>query len=523
MKRLIIVLCMVVLLMANSKTTGQSDREFQLKVHDINRVEMTISNFGKFGQSEVGSGCWWPKGSDQNYIWGAGIWFGTIDNVTGDTLVTIGYGPHGGETEYTPGLSGMSFSDPNAVIFMYPDLWPPPADTFPMAPQDHISHQDSWCCYNDSNYIYHMPGDTRPIGIEVYQTVYAWDISAIEDIIFFTHEVKNVSDHTLYDCYIGVAADCDIGNEVAGGTNDRAAGILGRWYVLDEESLWVDNLGYQWQEEEEQGWDGFPGTIGFDLLQTPFDLVVGEDKDGDGILDQYERDSSYYVNNLPECMWDVDLDSVPDWRDPSQWPQLGMTALKRFTLLFEPDIDPERYRVLAGYNFTTGIYEPYDTLPTDPDDQRFLMSSGPFDLEPDSSVSIVFAVFFANWHDMYETPDSALATIDTIAQHWYDIYWNYYIGIEEMLSSEPVQLRITVNPNPVIRHASITFSLLHSGSVSLKLYNAVGQFVREIAHGDMDAGTHSLGLNTHDLAQGSYFLILETPDGKTSRSVVVLH
>jgi hypothetical protein len=469
MKRLIIVLCMVVLLMANSKTTGQSDREFQLKVHDINQVEMTISNFGKFGQSEYGVGCWWPKGSNQNYIYGAGIWFGTIAN--GDTLVTIGYGPHGGESEFVPGLQGMSFSDPNAIIFMFPDLWPPPADTFPMAPQDHISHQDSWCCFNDCDSTYHMPGDTRPIGIEVYQTVYAWDVSEIEDIIFFTYEVKNVSGHTLYDCYIGVVTDSDIGNEVGGSANDQMAGIVGRWYVIDEESLWVDNLGYQWQEEEEALWDDFPGVIGFDLLQTPSDI--------------------------------------------------GMTALKRFTLLFEPDIDAERYSVLAGYNFMTGIYEPYDTLPSDPDDQRFLMSSGPFDLEPDESATMIFAVLFANWYSIYDTPDTALVLVDKWAQYQYDSGWQ--LSIEESIFPEVSKTSVALNPNPCAGNTKISFSLAQPGLVSIKLYNSIGQLVYKIMQSTMSTGTYTFDIDTRELSQGNYFLILETPDGKTSRSVVVLH
>ena len=73
----------------------QSGREYQVKVHDINQVEMSVSNYGMFGKSEEGNdGCWWPKGSNHWYIEGAGAWFGTIDPATNDTLVTIGYGPH---------------------------------------------------------------------------------------------------------------------------------------------------------------------------------------------------------------------------------------------------------------------------------------------------------------------------------------------------------------------------------------------------------------------------------------------
>jgi hypothetical protein len=423
-KILISIFLVVIFAFSNTAVPIQSNREFQIKIHDANQVEICVSNYGKYGQDETGwYGCWWPKGSGHEYIFGAGPWFGTIDAGTGDTLVTIGYGPHGGESEYTPGLAGMSFSDKDAIIFMYPVDWPPPAATYPMAPQNPKSHQDSWCAYNDLDPTYHIPGDTRPIGLEVYQTVYAWNLSTTQDIIFIRYELKNVSGSTLTECYFGICADNAIGNEVGTAANDIISGIVGKWYVIDEESLWIDNLGYQWQEEEESGWDRFPGTIGFDYLQSPFDLVANEDKDNDGILDQYERDSAYYWNNLPDSMWDVDLDGTPDWRDASENPQIGMTAFKRFTLDLEPNVDNERYVTLAGFNFKTGAYEPFDTVPPQPDDQRFLQCSGPFELEPDSIAVVLVGVMFAEWHDTYVTPDTALVQVDNTTQFIYDKNW----------------------------------------------------------------------------------------------------
>ncbi|UCC12489.1 MAG: hypothetical protein JSW02_02845, partial [candidate division WOR-3 bacterium] len=67
-------------------------RFFEITIHDTNQVELCISNFGQFGQDERGEpGCWWPEGTNSAYIFGAGLWFGTIDSVTGDTLVSTGY------------------------------------------------------------------------------------------------------------------------------------------------------------------------------------------------------------------------------------------------------------------------------------------------------------------------------------------------------------------------------------------------------------------------------------------------
>jgi hypothetical protein len=450
--------------MARTTITEPPYRSEEQKVHNINQVEMTITNYGIFGQSYSAAGCWWPIGSGENYIFGAGIWFGTIDN--GDTLVTNSYVPNNGAYETEPGLWGSSYMSSHNVIYMYGDNWPAPTDSFPMAPQDHVSHQDSWCCFNDSLPYFH---DTEPIGLELYQTVYVWDVSEIEDIVFFTHEVKNVTDHTLQDCYIAVVTDCDIGNELPTG-NDRNSGVVGRWYVIGSDSIFVDNLGYQWQDDAEVGWAAFPGAIGFDLLETPDDL--------------------------------------------------GMTAFKRFTIDLEPLTDPDRYEMLAGYDYVTGLPEPYDTFPSDPYDQRFLLSSGPFDLESNQSATIIYAVLLANWEGIYQTPDTALALIDEWAQYQYDSGWQ--LSVEEGTSPEVSKTSIVLNPNPCAGRTKISFTLTQPGMVSLKLYNTVGQLVQEIAQDNLSAGSHTFDVDTHGCAQGTYFLILETSHSTVSRSFVIL-
>jgi len=74
--------------LANTAGPPQPCREYQIKVHDINQVELSVSNYGKYGQNTDGwYGGWWPKGSGHEYIFGAGTWFGTIvdEDTLGDT------------------------------------------------------------------------------------------------------------------------------------------------------------------------------------------------------------------------------------------------------------------------------------------------------------------------------------------------------------------------------------------------------------------------------------------------------
>jgi hypothetical protein len=393
-------------------------RVWDRKVHNIISLELWITNYGT-----IGNPLYYPRGSGQNYIFGAGIWFGAIDSIKLDTMVTVGYCPHSGRAEFAPNLYQQIPEAPEAVIYMHPNPWPPPKNLFPTAPQKPFSQQDSWCCYNDCNTIYHIPNDTRPIGIEVYQSVYVWNIGFLQDMAFVVFQIKNVMHNPIKNLYIGFCNDCDIGNEAGANANDVCWGFKKRQYIIGNDTFFVDNIAFQWQNQPEPGWNEFPYAIGFDLLQTPFDLKPGFDVDSDSILDQYERDSAYYVNNLPIAKWDIDNDGLVDWRDPSAIPQLGMTALKRFTLALEPLKDNERYVTLAGYNFKTGEYCPFDTIPL-PDDQRLLMSSGPFELLPDSTLEFIIGMMITYWNsEIHIIPDTEIVLVDRLMQFFFDMNW----------------------------------------------------------------------------------------------------
>jgi len=474
----------------------------EIKIHDMNQVELCISNFGKFGQDERGEpGCWWPIGSGSTYIFGAGVWFGTIDPVTGDTLVSEGY-DFSGATEYRPGLHDMLPGHPDAVIYMYPYMWPPPDTTYPMAPQDTVSHQDSWCSFHDCDTSAH---DSRPIGIEVYQTGYVWDEPFIEDVVFLTYEIKNVSGYKLHDCHVGIAVD---GRQCVVDSNTC---IIERTYQIDGEQYEVDNMGYSYNAHS--------SAIGFDLLQTPFDVQEGHDKDMDGIPDQYERDSVYYWQHVPQWQWDVDNDGVPDWRDASENPQLEMTAYKHITTELYPMNDGERYSLLAGYDFNAGQYIPYDTIPDDK--PVFVASSGSFDVAQDSTVTVVLAIILAEYGTT-ATPqaETCLVITDYWAQQYYNMNWS--VQVEEHEPIEVHDKQLSIIPHPVSRQAVISFCLSEPGAVSLNLYNVTGRLVRVITDRAFSAGVHTVALSTHDLSQGTYFIMLKTTHGEYARPMTVV-
>ncbi|MBZ0265931.1 VWA domain-containing protein [bacterium] len=73
---------------------------------------------------------------------------------------------------------------------------------------------------------------------------------------------------------------------------------------------------------------------------------------------------------------------------------------------------------------------------------------------------------------------------------------------------------LEVYPNPFNSEANISFNLPAKSTVSLKLYNLMGQELRHLEQGKFDAGLHSVNLNGNLLASGTYYVILGvTPEG----------
>lgn len=352
---------------------------FDVRIQSGNQWKLCLSNFGKFGQTrDYRAGAWWPRNTWHNYIYGAGFDIGGI-KPNGDTVVTIGYGPHGGESEYAPGPAYANPKDPQWHVYFSSDL------DYPFSP---ISLQDAYAIYNDLDSSYHIPDSFKVLGVTVTHKTYVWPIDWADDVVFFKYIVKNDTTFPINDIYLGIPIDFDIGNEAGISCNDRCGLDLQR------------KLFYGWQEEPEPGWDS-RGMLGYKLL-TPCSL----------------------------------------------------SAYKRFTLAYEPNSDREWYLTMAGYNFQTGMYEPYDTIWPLPDDQRIIMASGPFtSLAPGDSIIIDWALIASNdtippCPELFYKADKAQACYDA---GWHNAHVIDPNGGEVVSGTYAVSYSATsVTPNPLL-------------------------------------------------------------------------
>ncbi|MFA7543911.1 MAG: FlgD immunoglobulin-like domain containing protein, partial [Candidatus Cloacimonadaceae bacterium] len=82
-------------------------------------------------------------------------------------------------------------------------------------------------------------------------------------------------------------------------------------------------------------------------------------------------------------------------------------------------------------------------------------------------------------------------------------------------------------PNPFNPHTNIALSLPQSGALSLKIYNAKGQLVKEVFSGDLPKGEHSFSWDGkdargRDVASGVYFYTAKTAKDTRTRKMLLM-
>jgi len=89
---------------------------------------------------------------------------------------------------------------------------------------------------------------------------------------------------------------------------------------------------------------------------------------------------------------------------------------------------------------------------------------------------------------------------------------------------EPI---LTNYPNPFNPETQISFRLPNAGTVDLRIFNLLGQEVRRLVSGELEAGDHTIRWDGRDaagqsVASGIYFYRLETPGFKKTKRMLLL-
>jgi len=390
--------------------------------HNVGKIALGVNNDGTLG---LGSGeidcftgqplpdCEYPIRSRHRYLWGAGLWLGAV--VGPDTLVSTGLDGWG--------VAGREFhpeADPHQSM-----TYRSTVDHDPRVHEGAVSEQDFIATYYDT--CTNCPGvssdpvDGRPhipLGVEVVQESYAWSQPYAEDFVLFRYAIKNLTEHQLSDMFFGLWLDADVTHL------DRL------WYegAIDDITGFLEATAYS------------PLPTGC-LVEDTLHLAWIADNDSDFSLpDSMEVPHVTAVSfvqvptsatRLSYNWWISSLNSDYDFG-----PQARMTYRDFATGGSGTPIgDRDKYHLLSNgeidYNQVyLGIIPVNDVIWVPPPDRvrvmangmdtKFLLSVGPFSIEPGGEVPLSLAYLIGenlhrdsmNLENLPENPDTYLGNLD---------------------------------------------------------------------------------------------------------------
>lgn len=121
------------------------------------------------------------------------------------------------------------------------------------------------------------------------------------------------------------------------------------------------------------------------------------------------------------------------------------------------------------------------------------------DFNNDGNLEIVLPQVYDN-NDLYSSSRVYMYSLN-----------RFLVGTEE--AYEPKRFKLNQNyPNPFNPATKINFSLPRAGTVSLKVFNVLGQEVADLIDGRLNAGIHTIDFNATGMPSGVYFYRIEAGD-----------
>jgi len=352
---------------------------------DANNIDMVVTNHGSFAYDLVSgnAGFIYPKGSTKTAVFAAGPWLGA--KVNGQVRVAIGEY----DQEFVPGPMGQATVRPDSFTFL-PDSprfrgykivrgnttsadylnWPvnQGAPTDSLGKPALLGDVMVWSVYNDADQTAHAnhAGKTRPLGVEVQQSTFAFNrAGALGNIIFVRYKFINRGGNELDSMYVSAWSDPDLG----GFTDDLVGCDTTR------------SLGFVYNATNaDQTYGSTPPAVGYDFFRGPI---------------------------------------VPNSGNPSVNDTLGMSSFNKYINGTDPQSAGETYNYMQGLNAdgtpvhffddtlqaVTTFQVPGDPvagtgwLDSSPADRRLMLSTGPFTMMPGDSQEVTIAIIVGQGTD----------------------------------------------------------------------------------------------------------------------------
>jgi hypothetical protein len=374
---------------------------------------------------------------------------------------------------------------------------------------DILGDKTIWCVYSDStDQAARTPlYGTLPLGLEIHQTVWAYNSSATLGYqIFFRYRLINADTCQIDSMIFSIWEDPDIG--------DWADDLIG----CDPEV----NLGFAYNDGDDLNYGTDPPAFGIQLLQGPM-----VDEAGSMAYNYrgpyFGTDTIPNKRNLPMTSFMTYTSYLPSLSFPDT-----VTAARYYQIggldIYGNPIDPAHYGIggTAATNpkyFYSGDPVTFQGwLDNDPRDKRFLCSSGPFQLAIGDTQDIIFAYVLGQGNDALQSITEMRNNAESARN---------LIGIPlafRRFETKPAQTFILSQnyPNPFNPTTIIEFTLPKSGEVTLKIYNNLGEAVSTLISATLPLGSYQYEWDASNVASGVYLYRLEVGNFIQTRKMILM-
>ena len=176
---------------------------------------------------------------------------------------------------------------------------------------------------------------------------------------------------------------------------------------------------------------------------------------------------------------------------------------------------------MAGYDYRTGIYIPFDSVDFMPGDKRFLLASGTFDLAADSTATFWYAVIGAPYGEANQPPGNRDTTELALRCWWAERTFQRLLAVEE--PQGPIAgYRQLAAPNPFSPSHTLKIEAVGARDLTADVYDAGGRLIRSLA-GQGRLTWDGRGQSGRMLPAGLYFVTVRTSIEAVTHKVLLQH
>ncbi|MEZ4887897.1 MAG: FlgD immunoglobulin-like domain containing protein [Chitinophagales bacterium] len=349
----------------------------------------------------------------------------------------------------------------------------------------------TWWIMNDIGNEHTFSG-TEPLGVEVSCLAYSFasTTEAVNNTTFYKYKIR-AAQNSFRDFYVGLYVDSDLGQY-----DDDYLGSIPEL-----------NTGFFYNADSFDGdYGNTPPLIGVRFLNG-LTNEIGEDL---GMTSLLYMELNEGIRGFPtqpigfyrylQGLWN---DGTPLTKGGNGY---GGTEATRFAYDGDPS-NPTEWSECSVNSV--------------PSDRRFVMSSGPVDLQVGKTQEINVAIYWTRPQNAYPCPSTGhlQLAIDAVE------------SLSNTVDVPTVSLQnksITAYPNPFSESISLQYTLPQASKVSAKIYNTAGMLVAHLAaEENQSAGQHQLqwdGRNRQGLSVpfGTYFCQLQIGNQVVTEKVVYL-